>query len=184
MRVLKHIMTVLVLLAVLLGLPAAHFARQGTLFGPADAVSGASLVVPDQPSGTFFVLLNEDRHPATGGEWEKFFREQEVDVIMEDISCLVTRGDAAGAELAERYLARLAENQMKLTAEDGTLVASRAENGLFDVIIISADAEPVYDYGAAFARPGTAVIEVAGGSPGEGSAGGGSGNGETGDGQT
>ena len=158
-----HVLIISAALLVLLGLPFAHFAGKGTLGAGADAVSGASLEVPDQPSGTFFVLLNRDRHPMTQGEWENFFSEREVDVIMEDVHCLIPRGDAPGKELAERYLARLAENQMTLNAEDGTLVVSKAEAGLFDVIVVSAEAERVYDYSAAFARPGTLVMKVRGG---------------------
>lgn len=125
-----------------------------------DAVSGSSLVIPDQPGGTFYVLLNTKRHPVTAAEWDDFFSEREVGVIMEDVECFVSRGDAPGRELADRYKARLAENQMRVKTEDGTLIASRAENGLFDVIILSKEAEAAYDYSKVFLRDEVLVIPV------------------------
>lgn len=166
MRLAKHILIIAAALFVCLGIPFLYFLQKGTLFGnAADAVSGASLDIPDRPSGSFYILLNTERHPLTAQEWDDFFSEREVGVIMEDIHCLVTRGDAAGIELAERYQARLAENQMAVTAEDGTLVVSRTEQGLYDVVIISSDAEPAYDYSRAFQDPETLVISVGGEEP-------------------
>ena len=162
MRLVKHLLFVAAALFVCLGAPCLYFMRAGTLFGATDAVSGASLEVPDQPSGTFLVLLNRQRHPLTTEEWEAFFSEREVGVIMEDIHCLISKGDEAGKELADRYRARLAENQMEVTAEDGTLVASRAENGIFDVILISTDAAQIYDYSRITDDTDTMVIQVEG----------------------
>lgn len=163
MRLVKHFGFAAAALFICLGIPCLYFAHAGTLFsGGADAVSGASLDIPDQPSGTFLVLVNREKHPLTMDEWTAFFSEQEVGVIMEDIHCLITRGDTAGKELADRYVARLAENQMQVTEEDGTLVVSRAENGMFDVILISTDAAKIYDYSRIRDDRETAVIPVGG----------------------
>ena len=160
-QILKHAAVILTVLLAGLGIPYAFFAGSGTLGGSGlDAVSGATPVVPDQPSGIFFVLLNTDRHPGTAEDWARFFSEQEVDVIMEDIHCFVPFGDAAGAELADRYRIRLAENQMEVTGEDGTLIVSRAEHGLFDAIVLSADAASFFDYSEVFKRNDVMVIRI------------------------
>ena len=131
--------------------------------GTADAVSSASMVVPDQPTGEFVVVLNRERHAATLDQWSDFFLEQPVDVIMEDVSCATVSGDPTGLQLAQRYQARLAENQMQLTGENGTLVVSKAEHGIFDAIILSKEAADAYDYSAVFARPDALVLIVEGG---------------------
>ena len=164
MQRIGHIVFIIASLFLCLGVPFHHFYGLGTLFGDsADAVSSASLDIPDQPSGVFYVLLNTEKHPLTVDAWTDFFTEKPVDVIMEDISVLLIRGDEPVYQLADRYLARLAENQMRGAEEDGTLVVSRAEEGVFDVIMFSGDAEPVYDFSKAFEREGTAVIRVEGG---------------------
>ena len=147
LHLIGHAAFIAAALFVCLGIPTLYFGQKNLLpGGQTDTISGASLVVPEQPSGAFLILLNKAHHPDTTEDWTAFFTEQPVDVIMEDIHCLITRGDATGKELAERYLARLAENQMRITQEDGTLIASRAECGLFDVILLSEEAAQTYDY--------------------------------------
>ena len=163
MRLIKHIAASAAALFICLGIPCLYFMHTGGLFsGNPDTVSGATLVVPEKPSGTFLVLVNKERHPATMQEWTDFFTEKEVGVIMEDVHCLITKGDAAGKELAERYQARLAENQMQVTQEDGTLVVSKAENGLFDVVILSTDVANLYDYSRIRESDRTAVLSITG----------------------
>ena len=89
MKVLKHIGIIALTLFLTIGLPGLFYLnRSGLLGGQADAVTSASLVLPDQPSGAFLVLINSSRHPATLSEWNRFFTEQPVDVIMEDIDCI------------------------------------------------------------------------------------------------
>ena len=163
MRALKHIGIVLLGLFLCLVLPGLLFADVGAvLSGAVDAVSGASMDLPDQPSGDFVVILNTSRHPLTIEEWTAFFQEREVGVIMEDISCMAAASDAAGVQLAQRYQVRLAENQMELTTENSLLVVSRAENGLFDVIVLSKEMAEALDFSAVYARGDAAVIEVKG----------------------
>ena len=162
MKVLRHIGIVAAALLLCLGLPALVYMPRA---GAADAVSGASMEVPDQPSGEFVVILNRDRHPLTLDEWSDFFLEQPVGVIMEDISCMAAYGDTSGVRLARRYQARLAENQMTLTEENGVLVVSRAEHGLYDAIILSKEAADAYDYSAVYERPDALVLTVRGETP-------------------
>ena len=128
-----------------------------------DAVSGASFTVPDQPSGEFVVILNRSRHSALE-DWTSFFSEQEVGVIMEDLSCATVAGDAAGLQLAQRYQARLAENQMTLRRENGLLLVSKAEHGRYDVIILSKETADAFDYSAVCGDAGALVLTVGSGS--------------------
>ena len=159
MRILDHIGIILAALLLCLGLPALIYLPKGD---GVDAASGASLEVPDQPSGEFVVILNRERHAALE-EWEAFFTEREVGVIMEDLRCATASGDAAGLQLAQRYEARLAENQMSLRSENGTLLVSKAERGLYDVVILSRETADACDYSAVYARPDALVLTVEGG---------------------
>ena len=159
MKALEHIVIVAIALSLCLGMPALAYLPGG---GGVDAVSGASLEVPDQPTGKFIVIINRNRHVALA-EWEDFFCERPVGVIMEDISCVTAAGDSFGEQLARRYQARLAENQMRLRSENGVLAVSKAEKGLYDAVILSKEAAEAYDYSAVYARPDALVLTVEGG---------------------
>lgn len=162
-KALKHFGIVVCGLFLCLVLPGLFYVDVGALFtGGLDAVSGASMDLPDQPSGQFVVILNRDHHPLTLDEWTAFFREEEVGVIMEDISCLAAASDPTGVQLAQRYMARLAENQMRLTAENSLLVVSRAENGLYDVIVLSKEMADALDMSAVYERDDSLVITITG----------------------
>lgn len=130
------------------------------LAGNADAVSSASMEIPDQPSGSFLVLIKSDLHEDTLGEWTDFFTEQPVGVIMEDLHCFVDKADVSGQEAADRYRLRLAENQMTVTKENGTLLVSKAENGLFDVIVLSKEMADLQDYEKAMSREDVTAVMV------------------------
>lgn len=163
MKALKHIGIVALGLFLCLVLPGLFYVDVGALVsGGLDAVSGASMELPDQPSGDFVVILNTSRHPLTTEDWTAFFQEREVGVIMEDISCLAAASDAAGVQLAQRYQVRLAENQMKLTTENSLLVVSRAENGLYDVIVLSKEMADALDFSAVYARSDAEIITIKG----------------------
>ena len=166
MKLLRHIVIVAAALAVCLVLPGFLYAdRAGLLSGEMDVTSGATMEIPDQPSGEYVVILHRGKHAAALEQWEDFFLERPVDVIMEDISCLTANGDAAGLQLAQRYQARLAKNQMKLTTENGLLVVSRAENGLYDAVILSREMADAWDYSAVYAREDALVLTVSGVEP-------------------
>ena len=163
MRPALRIGAILCALFLCLGIPGLYYAHAGTLFREeADAVSGATQVVPDQPSGAFLVFLNTTEHRDTVQAWRAFFSEEPVGVIMEDLHCLTIRQDAPGCELARRYQARLAENQMKVVPEDGTLVLSRMEQGMFDVAVLSEEAAGAYNTSLVEGMPQVEVIEISG----------------------
>ena len=75
---------------------------------------------------------------------------------------MTVQGDADGIQLAERYQARLAENQLSLRTESPVLVASRAENGLFDVIVLSREMADAYQFSTVYGNSSIAVIPVKG----------------------
>ncbi|MBQ6505667.1 MAG: hypothetical protein IJI57_17305 [Flexilinea sp.] len=165
MKIWHHIIFVLLSLFVILGIPSlfhADWSRAYFLNDEVDAISGATLDVPDQPSGVYYVFVNKNYHSKTLEEWQNFFEEKPVDVIMEDISCQVLNSDSSGFELAQRYQARLAENQMKLKTEDAALVASKIENAFFDVAIISKDFSDIFALENVFTDPNVRTITIEG----------------------
>ena len=165
MKKLLHGCIVLVLLFAFLGIPALAYREQAAalLSGDPDAVSSASLEIPDSPSGSFVVLLNRERHPDTEREWIDFFTEQPTGVIFEDLDCIVIDADSAGIELAERYRARLAENQVTVKHENGLLAVSKAQWGVFDVMILSDEIAKVYGLSEQTLLETVTVIPVEGG---------------------
>ena len=142
-RILKHIGIVAAGVLLILGIPLCCTGYVSTvLSGDVDAVTSASQVL-DEPSGDFVILINQELHPDEDAlrDWVRFFRgdvaEGELVIIFEDIARSVPAGDAAGVEMAESLRSQLPENQMTIEKEDGTLIVSRADAGLFDMIIMS-----------------------------------------------
>ena len=163
MSKLKHMAVVLTALFLILGVPALMYVDLPSLFaGAPDAVSSASFVLPDQPSGEFMVLLNTANHQDTVEQWKIFFSGGDAGVIMSDITCMVADADATGIQLAERYQARLPENQMRLRRENGLLLASKAETDLFDVIVLSREVADIYHVTTNKQREDIACIIVRG----------------------
>ena len=91
-----------------------------------------------------------------------FFQERPVDVIFEDLDCIVMDADAPGIRLAERYQARLAENQMRVRHVNGLLAASRVQWGVFDVLIVSGEMADAYRLDTVWSRGDVLRIEVGG----------------------
>ena len=138
MRVLKHVLVVLLALFVTLGIPFLRYADLNALVsGSADAVSQATMALPDTPSGNFVVFINRQKHPNSLDQWSAFFAEADYGILLEDVHCMVITGDVNGQQLAERYQARLVKDQMTLYRENGVLAASRLDNGLYDMLILS-----------------------------------------------
>ncbi|MBQ8954057.1 MAG: hypothetical protein IJ048_08060 [Clostridia bacterium] len=155
----------LVILALALILPYRLFIGPidwGALLGGGlDGVSSASVIL-DAPSGEYVVLLNAPLHEKRGTvqDWTDFF-QGESPLIMEDIRCLAARQDAGGVEMAKSYQSRLPENQMKLAVIDGTLMLSRADEGLFDAIVMSKEFAEALGAGSA-RKAGVEALEISG----------------------
>ena len=136
-----HLITFGLAAAVLLGVPVAMFADFNAIGAKAqgvDAVSSAT-VLQDAPSGHYTIAINRDKHPNADvlADWVTFFSGKDAPLIMEDIECMALEGDAAGIEMAASLQSRLPENQMKLTVVDAVLGLSKADAGLFDVLVMS-----------------------------------------------
>lgn len=163
MKILKHIIVVLVALFLTLGVPTMCYVDiPALLSGNVDVVTHASTYLPDTPSGEFFVLLNEKTQSGYIDQWREFFTEGDSGVIMSDINCSVIEGDVNADQLAERFQARLPENQMKINRENGLLLASRAENRLFDAIVISNEMAQIYNMQDILSKSGIVCISVKG----------------------
>lgn len=143
-RFLRHFLVVGTALFLLIGLP---FLRSDTFrrlkSGDTDAVASATVAL-DKPSGEYLVMINTSLHTDKQAlaAWEAFFGRGETEGlynVFEDLSCTVGTGDTAALEMARSFMSQLPENQMKVRTEDPTLMLSKAENGRFDVIIMSAE---------------------------------------------
>lgn len=129
LKAVTHIVTDVVLLTAMLGLPVV---LTGT---KPDAVSSASVII-EAPSGQFLVLLNTDTLEEDAF-WEAYFSGEDVDFCFEDIHCMTAQSDAAALTMAQSFQSRLAEHQMDVRQEDLTLLMSKADHGKFQVIILS-----------------------------------------------
>jgi hypothetical protein len=69
--------------------------------------------------------------------WISFFRGEEISYLFEDISCSVITGDEGAITMAQSFQSRLPEKQMSIQTEDASLLMSRADHGLYDIIILS-----------------------------------------------
>ena len=162
----RHLLIIITSLFLFLGIPA--IANRGLLrsvFGgnSVDALTGATLELPDQPGGEYLVLINKARHTDTLQEWTDFFQEKPVPVIFEDIACITLAADTGGQELAQRYQARLAENQMTVTSEAPLLAMSKAQWGVFDVMVLSEEMADACSAETVRRNPDVAFVPVTGG---------------------
>ena len=156
LRVLRHIGIIAAGVILMIGVPLWCTGYITSLFSDsADVVSSASVVL-DQPSGEFVVLINKELHKNQENldKWIKFFSgdvaEDEILVIFEDVSCSVAETDSTGVDLAESFRSQLPENQMQVKQEDVTLVASRADNGFFDILVMSKEFADAYSLETAY----------------------------------
>ena len=143
MKIIRHFFVTVIFLAAAVGIPFSQTAYfKGLISDEKDAVASASVII-DSPSGEYVVLINRDKHPDEKSMelWKSFFSEGDIDVLMlfEDIDCTVSKSDATGITMAQSFQSRLAENQMKITESDPTLMISKADSGRFDVIVMSAE---------------------------------------------
>ena len=140
LKLLGHALLSILCLALLLGVP---FSRtdyfKGLLTGNTDAVSSATGLI-DAPSGSYIVLINNSLHtPEKLSEWTEFFTGGDYSYIMEDISCSVSESDPGALNMAESFQSKLSKKQMPIESANGTLLLSRADAGLFDIIIMSTE---------------------------------------------
>ena len=163
-KLILHIALTLLLLFLFLGIPFIRRRDVFTFFSgkgkTMDAISSASLVIPDAPDGEYLVYIRNELHRDTLSDWESFFRNEDFPVIFDDIHCLVANGDLNGKQLADRYMAQLPENQMQLRTEDPTLLASKLETGQFDVAILSPEMAGFLELASEI--PGVTVLRVSG----------------------
>ncbi len=135
-KIIIHVFLSLTAAFLIVGIPAAFVLEQLGFFS-ADVVSGASVKLPEKPSGEYIVLLNRSLHEDSLDDWTAFFRDGELNVFFDDISCIAAESDINALKMADRLCAQLPENQMRLRTENSLLLASKAENGCIDAAIFS-----------------------------------------------
>ena len=165
MKAVRHIAVIGTALFLMLGLPTAMYVDISALFQAeekVDAVASASLPLPEQPSGEFVVLFNRTKHRDTISHWQLFFSGGDAGVIMSDVDCRVAEADSTAMQLARRYQLRLPENQMQLKPENGLLLISKAEAGLFDAIVMSKEMADHYQVATLSGQPDILFFSVKG----------------------
>lgn len=128
---------------------------------PTDLISSAT-TIQAAPDGAFYILINGEQHPDKEvlADWVTFFEDKEAaPLIMEDIRCVACKEDASGLEFAQSLQSRLAENQMTLRTEQGVLAISKAEAGMFDVLVVSEATYDAYDVESVAQGPDVVVIK-------------------------
>ena len=139
-KFIKHFFIVAILVFAMVGVPfmMTDYYKGLLSSNEVDAVSSPSVII-DKPSGNYIVLINTELHKDKKNldEWIKFFSGEETDIIFEDIACSVADGDSLGLEMAKSFQSKLPENQMKIKEEEAILTVSRAEEGKFDVLLMS-----------------------------------------------
>ena len=163
-KILKHIGIIAAGIILIIGVPLLCTGYLSALIsGSYDTMSSASVVLA-QPSGEYLVLINKDYHQDQESldEWKKFFSgsdEDELIVIFEDVAVSVAGSDAGGVQMADSLRSQLPENQMKVKSEDATLLLSRADNGLFDIIVMSKEFADGYHAQTAF-KSNVEIVEL------------------------
>ena len=158
-----HKLFVIAILILLVGIPFATHSDVFSTQSEPDAISSATVKLPDQPSGEFLVFINSNLHSDTLSDWKKFFSGEDLPVIFDDIRCIAANGDATGIQLAERFQAQLPENQMTLRTENPTLLISKAEKGYIDVVVMSKEMADALKYNSSETIEGVTVISLKGG---------------------
>ena len=158
-----HTLFVAALLILLAGIPfLTHFDIFRSKDSP-DAVSGATIELPAQPSGKFLVVINSALHKESISDWRKFFSGEDLPVIFDDIRCIAAKGDASGIQLAERFRILLPENQMKMRQEDPTLFISKVEEGYIDVAMMSEEMADALGFKKEALKDDLMLVQISGG---------------------
>lgn len=161
MRTLKHIGVCAAAVILLLIVPFMFTGGFSKLVSGTDAVSSASVII-DKPSGSYTVLINRDRHRSESdlAAWNEFFSGGDFAIIFDDIGCVTLEGDAGALTMAQSFMSRLPENQMTVTVSDPVLALSKADNGRFDMMIVSDEAAAAYGISSVYEGKNVDVIRV------------------------
>jgi hypothetical protein len=150
-NLIKHAGIVLAGVLLLLGVPFfTTDAFRNLLQGETDAVASASVLI-EQPSGEYLVFINRNMHPDEENlnTWVQFFSGEEISYLFEDISCSVISADTSARTMAQSFQSRLPEKQMRIQTEDGSFLMSRADQGKYDIMILSKEFADAYDVSTA-----------------------------------
>jgi len=160
---LRHIVVCAAGVILLLGVPFLFTDGFRRMTGGADAVSGASVII-DQPSGNYTVLINRERHKSESDmeAWREYFSGGDFTIIFDDISCVTLAGDSSALTMAQSFMSRLPENQMKVTVGNAVAVLSKAEYGRFDMILMSDEAAGSYGISGITERDDVEIIHMTG----------------------
>ena len=161
MRVLGHIVTIAALFGAFLVVPARlGGVNVAALMGGATNRTSSATQIQDAPLGTYTIFVNRRLHKDKQAldYLLDFLAGEDVPLIMEDVSCVVATSDVAGLEMAQSLASRLPANQMKVRAEDGILMVSKAEVGRFDIMVLSDETAAALDVTELASDPNVEVV--------------------------
>ena len=161
MRGLRHIAVSAAGIILLLIVPFLFTDGFARLVNGTDALSSASVII-DKPSGSYTVLINRDRHKSESdmNAWREFFSGGEFVIIFDDISCVTLAGDTGALTMAQSFMSRLPENQMKTESSEAVMALSKAEYGRFDMMIVSDEAAESYGISSVYEGKNVEVIHI------------------------
>ena len=142
LRLTLHVAGILISIALLLGIPflTSDYGQAWLQGGEVDAVSSATGLILDAPSGSYYVLINREfrKDAQSMQDWAAYFSgESDYILSFEDISCSVAETDTGAVDMAESFQSRLPDGQMKVQKVNATLLISRAECDCYDFLIMS-----------------------------------------------
>lgn len=149
-RVLLNVCIVLVVLALLIGVPFTQSALFQQLTADQAAAPDPSAEAPDaeasSASGEFLVFINCDFHAdeAQLAAWQAFFAGEKGSVPSETASLSVAEGDAAAYAQAQAYQSQLPKDQLAVRQEGPITLLSKAEGGCFDMLLMSREMADVF----------------------------------------
>ena len=139
-KILTHVLFIVIAILIIFGTAFLYTNKFwiNLISGQVDTITSASVII-ERPKGDYIILINTNFHKEKEvlEDWCDFFSAKEVSFIFEDISCSIATGDSGATKMAESFRSRLPENQMKIKDENTVLLASRVEENLFDIVIMS-----------------------------------------------
>jgi len=137
MKIVKHIVTIVLLLGVFLGIPFLIYKdRIISHINNVDVLSGATQIV-EAPSGKYVIIINNKATGDETEEWLSFFEGEEVGLLWTDLKCIVAETDVFAVEMALSLASRLPANQLVIDRQQAILAASKAVEGVFEVAVFS-----------------------------------------------
>ncbi len=145
MKIVKHIVTVVLLFGIFLGIPFLIY-KDAIIshINNVDALTSATQIV-EAPSGKYVIMINTKATGDETDEWLSFLAGEEVGLMWTDLRCLVAETDISAVDMAVSLASRLPANQFVVDSEQAIMAASKAVEGVFEVAVFSEEFADKYN---------------------------------------